>query len=75
MMLFDKRLKSCPLCGSSEIYLEEKPFGVIVEVNVGCADCGLKGHKAFLLTVIDRHKKVIDYWNHRVPVDPFNSWR
>lgn len=66
MKIFDKRLHSCPMCGSNNIYLEEKGIGKLKTVYVACADCGLQGYKNFLSnTNVD---SVINYWNNRVPV-------
>ena len=67
MMIFDKRLHSCPLCGATDIYFEEKYFGGMTQIDIGCAKCGLKGSKSFLSTAKDIEEKVIEYWNHRVP--------
>lgn len=76
MMIFDKRLHSCPLCGAIDVYLEEKYFGSAIQIDVGCAKCGLKGSKSFLSTTKDKEDKVIEYWNHRVsvtvPTEEFN---
>lgn len=66
-MIFDKRLHNCPLCGATDIYLEDKIFGNAIQIDVGCAKCGLKGSKSFLSTAKDKEEKVIEYWNHRVP--------
>ena len=49
MMIFDKRLHSCPLCGAKDVYFEEKHFGGMTQIDVGCAKCGLKGSKSFYL--------------------------
>lgn len=66
MKIFDKRLHSCPMCGSNDIYIEETGVEKIKTVHVGCANCGLLGYKSFLGNVnID---SVIKYWNNRVPV-------
>ena len=73
MMIFDKRLYSCPLCGSKDVYFEEKYFGDMIQIDVGCAKCGLKGSKFFLSTAKDIEEKVIEYWNYRVLAEHFNQ--
>lgn len=66
MKIFDKRLHSCPMCGSNDIYIEETGVEKIKIVYVGCANCGLLGYKSFFGNVnID---SVIKYWNNRMPV-------
>ena len=69
MLVFDERLKPCPIksCGGSAYY-EEKTYGdCVTEIVVGCAKCGLRGHKAHLTksSQKDYIKSVIDYWNDR----------
>ena len=58
MMIFDKGLHSCPLCGATDIYFEEKYFGGMTQIDVGCSKCGLKGSKSFLSNTL---KENYDY--------------
>lgn len=65
MIVFDKRLKNCPLCGG-DCYYEEKCFGGAIRViNVKCKECGLEGHKNFLISSKNHLEKTIEYWNRR----------
>lgn len=75
MLVFDKRLRPCPICGSTDIYLTEKTFIGAIQMDVGCASCGLKGFKNFSTLVDDkeREEKTIEYWNTRATDNNENS--
>lgn len=69
MLIFDKRLKPCPIKScNGDAYYEEKTYDRgVTEIYVGCAKCGLRGHKV-CLSKLDRKdfiQSIIDYWNDR----------
>ena len=41
------KAKSCPMCGSKRIYMDEPKYDVLFSVRIQCADCGLSGYKNF----------------------------
>lgn len=66
MIVFDKRLKKCPLCGG-DCYYEEIEFGsTMVTVYIRCRECVLSGQQTFLISAKNRIERTIDYWNTRI---------
>lgn len=57
--------KSCHMCGSDRIYMEEPNYDVIFSVVIQCADCGLRGFKNFHKSAKDPIERTIKYWNTR----------
>ena len=57
--------KSCPMCGSDRIYMEEPKYDVIFSVTIQCADCGLTGFKNFYKGAKNPVERTIAYWNTR----------
>lgn len=62
------KAKSCPMCGSKRIYMDEPNYDVIFSVKIYCADCGLLGFKNFHKSAKNPIEKTLEYWNTRVPV-------
>lgn len=62
------KAKSCPMCGSKRIYMDEPKCNVLYSVRIQCADCGLSGYKNFTKDAKNPIEKTIEYWNTRVPV-------
>ena len=62
------KAKSCPMCGSKRIYMDEPKYDVLFSVRIQCADCGLSGYKNFSKSAKNPIEKTIEYWNTRVPV-------
>ena len=62
------KAKSCPMCGSKRIYMDEPKYDLLFSVRIQCADCGLSGYKNFLKDAKNPIEKTIEYWNTRVPV-------
>lgn len=62
------KAKSCPMCGSKRIYMDEPNFDKLFSVTIYCADCGLMGYKNFFRGAKDPIERTIEYWNTRVPV-------
>lgn len=61
-------VKSCPMCGSDRIYMEDLNYDAIFSVKIQCADCGLSGFKNFHKSAKDPIEKTIKYWNTRAAV-------
>lgn len=64
---FSGKAKHCPMCGSKRIYGDFKDFGIIYELQLSCADCGLNGYRNFYKStpIDDGWNRIIDYWNSR----------
>ena len=56
---FDKELKSCPFCGSTEVQLFTVPVECGIDFLAGCCECGARTREC-----ID-HQMAIDVWNMR----------
>lgn len=65
MIVFDERLKECPLCGGKCYIEEEMISGVLMVIKIRCKDCGLAGYKNFLPKTKNAVEKTIEYWNNR----------
>ena len=57
--------KSCPMCGSQDIYIEEFDRDVYKAIHIQCIKCGLRGFKDFTHTEKNPIEKTIEYWNTR----------
>lgn len=64
MIVFDERLKSCPLCGG-KAYLRLKS-DLLKIVTVACTKCNLNTSIVFLNSVIEIEQQAIEKWNCRV---------
>ncbi len=70
MIVFDERLKRCPIrsCQGAAYYEEEEVLHNMITIRIRCEKCGLTGYKTHLrVAERDRDfiKDIIDYWNDR----------
>jgi len=72
-MLKKDTIKPCPLCGSTNIYIEDPDVDEMYGVKIACADCGCNGFKNFTkeVDVETAMQKTINYWNNRPGQRPY----
>ena len=66
MMIYDKRIKPCPICGGECYYDDYILDDLITCVCIKCRKCGLRGQKDFINPAPDAVERTIEYWNNRV---------
>lgn len=70
MLVYDKRLKKCPIksCQGDAYYEENEVLHNMITIQVRCEKCGLTGYKTHVRAAEKTHdfvKDIIDYWNDR----------
>ena len=70
MIVFDKRLKKCPIksCQGDAYYEQNNTIDRITTIRITCQKCGLSAYKQYVLLTDSKRdivKDTIEYWNDR----------